>query len=637
LRPRVVFTRTKVQQDVQRILDLYRASGRFAATVDPKVIRLPQNRADLVFEINEGPLTEVRNIRFIGNHEMSDSTLRGVIRTKETAWYRFFSTADTYDPDRLTLDRELLRRFYLKEGFADFRVNSAVAELTADKSAFFITFSLEEGERYKFGKIDIKSTLRGFDPETVKDQIDIEEGDWYDASAVDKAIDVLTDAIGNLGYAFVEVRPRIKRHREEKTIDVSLEIGEGPRIFVERIEISGNVRTVDEVIRREMQLVEGDAYSTAKERKSQKRLEDLDFFESVKVERVPGSEPDKAVINVEVEEKSTGSLGFGVGFSTSEGPLVDVTLRERNLLGRAYDLSLSGTLAASRSQLNLGFTNPYFLDREVAAGFDVFRVSTDQQDSSSFDKTDTGFDLRAGYPITDNLSQNWAYTFKRTEITDVGSSASALIRAQEGNNYLSEVSHSLIYDMRDSRINPTDGYIAGLTNDVAGLGGTTRYLRNVVRAAYYYPITDDFIFHVNGRAGHIFGLGQDVKIQDRFFVGGDRLRGFAAAGIGPRDAATGDALGGEWMYAGTVELRFPLGLPEEFQVSGRLFADAGSVGTVNPSSPTVVDSKNIRASVGVGVSYISPFGPIGVDFGYPVVKDSLDDVENFRINVGTRF
>lgn len=637
LRPRVVFTRTKVQQDVQRILEIYRASGRFAATVDPKVIQLGQNRVDLVYEINEGPLTQVESIRFIGNHAMSDSELRSVIRTKESAWYRFFSNDDTYDPDRLTLDRELLRRFYLGEGYADIKVNSAVAELTPDRRAFFITFSLEEGERYKFGKVDVKSSLKGLDPKQVADEVEPEEGDWYNNRIVDDTVENLSEAVSNKGFAFVEVRPRVNRNRETKQIDVTFDIREGPRIFVERIDITGNVRTVDKVIRREMRLVEGDAFNAAKMRRSRTRIKDLDFFENVDVEQVPGSAPDKAVVTVNVQEKSTGALSFGVGYSTSEGPLLDVGVRERNLLGRAYDLNLNGTLAGARSQINLSFTNPYFLDREIAAGFDVFHIRRNLTSSSGFDTKTTGAGVRAGYPITEYLRQSWGYTFKTIEITNVEPTASTLVRQQEGTNYISEINHSLFYDRRNSKIDPTEGYYLGMTNEVAGLGGTSHFMKNIFRAGQFFPITKDVVFTVSGQAGHIFGFGEDVKIQDRFFVGGDLIRGFSNAGVGPRDITSHDALGGEWMYAGTAELRFPLGLPDEFGIRGRVFADAGSAGTVTPADMNTFDSKSLRASVGFGVSYRSPFGPLGLDVGFPILKDDLDEEELFRINIGTRF
>ena len=637
LRPRVIYTRTKLQNDVKRLLSVYRLNGRFAATVDPKVIQLPQNRVDLVFEISEGSATKIRRIRMVGNREYSDARLREEIRTKESRWWRFLSSDDTYDPDRLTVDRELLRRFYLSNGFADFRVVSDVAELTPNREDFFITFTLEEGPRYEFGKVELDVRLRDLDPDDLWDEVEIESGDWYDSQEVDNTIDRLTNKVGLLGQPFVDVRPRVNRDRDKRTIAVTFELNEGARVFVERIEITGNVRTSEEVIRREFRMVEGDAFNPAKMRRSRQRLNNLNFFEKVDIEQVPGSVPDKTVIKVDVEEKSTGSLSFGIGYSSTTGPLADFSIRERNLLGKGQDLKLGALIAASRSEIDLSFTEPYFLDREIAAGFDLRRVNRDLQDESSFDSRTTGGALRAGYPITENLRQRWKYTLEKKEVTDVASDASNFIQAAEGTTTLSEISHNLSYDRRDSAIRPTDGYIVRLTNDLAGLGGNTRYIRNQLKGIKYYPVLDQWVLSVSGTVGHIFGLGKDVNLLDRFFVGGDSLRGFTNAGIGPRDRTSKDALGGEWKYTASTELSFPVGLPAELGVKGRVFTDIGSAGKIEPSGPTVDDTGSLRASIGTGVTWISPFGPIGLDLGFPLLCEDFDEEETLRVNFGARF
>ena len=343
------------------------------------------------------------------------------------------------------------------------------------------------------------------------------------------------------------------------------------------------------------------------------------------------------MVKVEVEEKSTGSLSVGAGFSTTSGAMGDIGIRERNLLGRGQDLKLNLTIAQRRSQVDLSFTEPYFLDREVAAGFDVFRIAADLQDTSSFDSKTTGISLRAGYPITEHLRQRWKYTVKQSEVTNVDDNASILVQDEEGSRMLSEVSHSLTYDRRDSRISPTEGYFGIMTNDLAGVGGDTRYFRTTLKSGKYYSLMDQWVLGFSGRTGYIFGLGEDVRLSDRFFIGGDDLRGFATHGVGPRDTDTKDALGGEWMYSGTAELAFPLGLPSEFAITGRIFSDVGSSGKISPSGTTVSDTASLRASVGTGISWISPFGPIGVDIGFPVLKESIDETETFRINFGTRF
>ena len=637
LKPRMIYTRAKVQADVKRVLTLYRRHGRFAATVEPKVIQLPQNRIDLVFEIQEGDPTEVRSIRFVGNREFGDGRLREVVRTKESHWYRMLSSDDTYDPDRLTLDRELMRRFYMDKGFADFRVISAIAELTPDRKAFFITFTVEEGNRYELGKVDIDVKLKGIDPEALRSEVDIEQGDWYSAKAVDKTLDNLNLVVGDMGLPFVDVKPRINRDREKRTIDVTYEVAEGPRVFVERIDISGNVRTVDNVIRREFRMVEGDAFNASRLKRSKTRLQNLDFFEKVDVEQIPGSAQDKTIIAVEVAEKSTGSLSLGAGYSTASGPMGDIGIRERNLLGKGYDLKSNFTLAARKSSIDAGFTDPYFLDREVAAGADLYHYTQDLQDTSSYDFAKTGGAVRAGYPITENLRQSWRYSLTETEIKNVASNASTIVKQQEGTSVTSMVTHGLAYDRRDSKVKPTEGYVIKLTNDAAGVGGNTHYLRNRLEGTKYYELYEQWIFSLKGAAGYIVGLGEDVRIADRFFIGGDDLRGFMVGGAGPRDARTGDSVGGEWMYTASAQLGFPLGLPEELGIGGHIFLDAGSAGKADASLAALNDTGSLRAAIGTGITWQSPMGPIGIDFAIPILKEDFDKTESFRFQFGTKF
>lgn len=637
LRPRVVFTRSRVQTDLQRIMDLYRRSGRFSAVVVPKVIQLPQNRVDLVFEIKEGELTEIRKISFVGNKEFDDGDLREIVQTKESAWYRFFSSDDTYDPDRLTFDRELLRRHYLANGYADFRVVSAIAELTPNNKAFFVTFTVEEGKRYKFGKIDVRTALNNVDVKKLRADLPIETGNWYNADEVEAAIGSLTDAVGILGYAFVDIRPRVQRDRDKRTVDVTFTIQEGPRVFVELVNISGNVRTLDEVIRREVLLVEGDAFNTSKLRRSRQRIRNLGFFERVEIENKAGSAPDKTVIDVSVREKSTGEISFGAGFSSTSGVLADASIRERNLLGRGQDLKLGLQVGEKQQLIDLSFTEPYFLNREVSAGFDVFRTVRDLQSESSFDRESLGFALRAGYRVTEALSQSWKYTLREEDITDVPSDASAAIKEQEGEFVTSAIGQTLLYDKRDSRFTPTDGYFVQFENTLAGFGGDSRYLRNEVSSGTFFSLAERWILNIGGGGGYIVGIGDDIRIIDRFFLGGNSLRGFEDSGVGPRDLATQDSVGGNWYYRGTVGLRFPLGLPNEFGLSGRIFTDAGSVGENDSTLASITDTGSLRMSVGTGILWNSPFGPVNIDLAQAILKEDFDQTEIFRFSFGARF
>lgn len=638
LRPRQVFTRTKVQSDVTRLYQVYRRNGRFSVTIEPKVIQLDQNRVNLVFEMQEGEITKVSSIRFVGNERFTDDQLRGEVSTKEEAWYRFISSDDRYDPDRLSFDQELLRRFYLSEGYADFRILSAVAELSNDRDNFFITFTVEEGARYKLGEVKIASQLRHFDASQLDGDVDIESGDWYDADRVQEIVDRLTDSLGDLQYAFVSVRPDINRNREEQTVDVTFEINETPRVFVERIDVNGNVRTLDKVVRRELLLVEGDPFNRSKLARSEQRVRDLNFFETVDVQVKPGSAPDKTIVDIGVAEQSTGEVSIGAGFSTVDGPLADFRIRERNLLGKGQNLALGAVVAGERSQFDLSFTEPHLFDRDLSGGVDLFHITRDLLDESSFSQRRTGGGFQIGYPLSQRWRQTLRYRAERNEITDVQSDASRFIQDQEGVRDTSALSQRLVYTDLDSVTLPTDGLTYWLDAEVTGLGGDSQYVSGRTGAAFYYPIAKNVVFHVLGEAGAIRGYGdQDVVINERYFIGGNTFRGFERAGIGPRDTTTGDALGGNAFYRGTVETSFPFGLPEELGILGHAFTDFGSLFDIDQSGPEIADEASIRASAGLGISWRSPFGPVRVDVGLPFAEEDYDEREIVRFNFGTRF
>jgi outer membrane protein insertion porin family len=638
LRPRVVFTRARVQAAVSRILELYRRNGRYAASVEPVIIELDQNRVDLVFEIEEGPLTRVAGIAFIGNESFSDNTLRGVVETRERAWYRFFGSADTYDPDRLAFDQELLRRFYLARGHVEFAVVSALAELTPEGDRFFITFTLDEGPQYRLGSVDLVSSIRDLEVEEFRGLVTVREGEIYNAERVEEIVQALTERAGQFGFAFADVEPVIDINRDDLTVDLTFRIDEGPRVFVERIEIIGNVRTLDEVIRREFRLAEGDAYNLALLRRSEQRIRALGFFESVAVRTSRGSAPDRVVIVAEVSETSTGELSFGAGFSTADGPLGDIRLSERNLLGRGQSVVANFTISGRRQDIVLSFTEPWFLGREVAAGIDLFRTKTDFQSESNFDEVNTGGTLRASYPLTERLRHGLRYTLREDEIENVGNNASVFIQDEEGTRVTSLVGQTFTYDVRDTRFLPSEGYLLRLDQDVAGLGGDNRFLRHEVRGDYYYAILPDVVLNLAASGGYIFGFGgEDVTLANRFFIGGSTLRGFRTAGIGPRDRDTEDALGGNAYYAGSAEVRFPLGLPEDLRIFGRAFIDAGTLTDIDVNGPNLEDTGNLRVGAGVGFSWLSPLGPLAIDFAQALRKDGRDETETFRISFGTRF
>ena len=637
LKPRIVYTRARVQDDLKRIIEVYRRSGRFAATVEPKVIQLPQNRVDLVFEIKEGSVTGIRQIYFIGNKRFSDSRLRSEVSTQVSRWWNILASRDNYDPDRLVFDREQLRRFYLSHGYADFRVVSAVAELTRDREQFFITFVVDEGPLYEFGSIDIKTELEKIDPELLRDKIKSRAGELYNAKMIDDTVEDLTFAAGEFGYAFVDIRPKINRQKEARKIDIIYQINEGPRVYVEKINIEGNVRTLDRVIRREFRIVEGDAFNTAKLNRSRSRIRGLNFFGNVEITQTPGEAPDRTNINVEVKEKSTGQLSFGVGFSSTESLIADVSIAERNLLGKGQFLRASAQASSLTQQLELSFSEPYFLNRQLAAGFDLFQIRNDYSRFASFNTEQTGFTLSVGAPLSEYAGTRLRYSLRQDKISGAPINASRFIRAALGSNVTSLVGYRYTYQDVDDQLNPHRGFSFTFLQDFAGLGGDVKYVRSEGEAKYFYPLTDEVVGNLSIVSGYIEGIGQPVRLNDRFFKGGRSFRGFQIAGLGPRDQFTRDALGGQAYYIGSAQITFPLGLPEEFGILGNLFTDAGAVAIPIEKGFGVDNSNAPRVSVGFGVAWDSPFGPIRLDFALPIVKEDFDKTESFRFDVGTRF
>ena len=638
LKPRSIYTRPKVQSDLQRILSMYRRAGRFHANISPKLISREQNRVDIVYEIEEGVVSRVANIAFVGNKNFTTPTLKQAIRTKEICWYCFLTDNDKYDPEKLLFDKELLRKFYTTQGYADFKVVSALAELRSDKNDFYITFNLDEGTKYDVGDVVVNSSLKEADKLAIEKVVSTDVGEFYDSETVENSIDSIVAEMGNKGFAFVDVKPKLARDKPNKTIDVIYNVDEGPRVYVEKINITGNLRTLEEVIRREFKLAEGDPFSTTKLSRSEERLNNLGFFEDVSITRDIGSAPDKVIINVAVVEKSTGELSLGAGFSTTDGVLTEFGISEKNLLGRGQNLRFKGLFAAERQQFDIGFTEPYFLNRELSTGFDLFKTTQDLSSESSFNRESVGGRLRAGYTISEHLRHSLHYSYEEVNITDVDATASLFVQQQEGTNVTSLIGHSLIYDRRNNKFDPTEGHFMQFNQDLAGLGGDSKFLRHELRNSYYVPIAPKWTLLLASSVGHVLGLqSEDIRINDRFFVGGRTLRGFDNAGIGPRDLATEDALGGNIFYTTTAELKFPLGLPDELGFSGAIFVDAGSLFDVDATGAGLVDDKSIRASAGIGIAWRSPFGPIRVDFSNAFKKEDYDITESFRFNFGTRF
>ena len=643
LAPRQIFTRSKVRADVARIIELYKRKGRFAASVEPKMVQLDQNRVDIVFEINEGPKSKVQQINILGNEEFSDGKLRGEMVTKQSRFYRFFSSSDTYDPDRLAFDQQKLRQFYLTEGYADFRVISAVAELTPDKRDFIITYVVEEGDRYKFGDVTVESEIRDFTPEFLTSQLPMKSGDFYNAKLVEDTVERLSETAGLFGYAFADIRPEFTRNKETLTMDILFQVAESDRVYVERIDINGNTLTQDKVVRREFRLNEGDAFNSFQVKRSANRIKSLGFFqEDLEIEQKQGSAPDRIILEANVEERATGELQLSAGFSSVENFILQASVRQRNFRGKGQELRASVSYSSFSQSIELGFTEPYLFDRNIAVGADVFRRDlnsfnfVNNNRETTFEQLTTGFQIRAGVPITEYLSASFRYGLSQDDVTLEPSlfftdSNGDGIRGNSpaddcdpiiagrflcdalGSRTTSSVGASLIYDDRDNRIRPTRGQSIVGSVDFAGLGGSVKYIRGRLNASKHWRVLGDFIFTVSGEGGYIHPLENrsstpgdgidDVRLTDRFFLGEPQIRGFDIRGVGPRvvrsstipglDAngnpineivevtngrQTDDAIGGRAYYLGRAELEIPLGSgARELGLRPSIFVDIGAV------------------------------------------------------------
>jgi outer membrane protein insertion porin family len=670
--PRAIFTRARVQEDVRRMIVLYQRAGRFAAQITPQVVEQPQNRVDLIFEISEGPVTGVRRINFIGNEAFSDRQLRGEVVTRESRFWRFFSSNDNYDPDRLEYDRELLREFYTDRGYADFRVVSAVAELTPDQEDFFITYVLEEGNLYRFGDVTVVSEIEALPEEGLRALIPIVSGDLFVQSRIEDGVDRLTFAAGTAGYAFVDIQPRRVVNRENRTVSVEFTIAEGPRVYIERIDVVGNTRTMDHVIRREMQVVEGDAFNRVALDRSRIGIRSLGFFEEVEITELPGSADDRAIVQVNVTEQATGELSFGAGFSSVDAFLLDLSITERNLRGRGQFLRFRISWSARRQIVDIRFTEPRFLGRNIAAGFDLFSTLQDFVSEANFETKSTGGTIQFGFPVTQQASLGLRYTIRQDEVTAfAGATSAILLQDDDDGSYLTSVAgFSLDWDRRDDPTDPSRGFVARFDQDFAGIGGDVKFLQTEVDGAVYRPVLNpNLVASLQGSAGYIDAWGgDDVRINDRFFRGGATFRGFETAGLGPRVVQVdpesgqlfrGDAIGGQFFAIGTVDLSFPLGLPEEYGVKAALFSDFGYLGVldqatkdeivagwqpnVNPQAPLgcptcqLRDDLTLRASAGVSIHWRSPFGPIRFDFSEILAQEEYDKTESFRFSTSTSF
>lgn len=645
---RSVFSQEQVNIDVDRLKQAYKGVGRFNAVVKATVEPLDRNRVNVVFRISEADKTGIARINFVGNKAFGDGRLRNAITTKPTGLLSFLRSDDIYDEARLAADEERLRQFYFNHGYADFEVISSVVDLDEKKNKFFITITVSEGKQYRYGQIGVDVGLLDADPAEFEELLEVKQGKVYDAREVERDIEKLAVAASSKGFAFAQVRPRGELAEGER-INITYAIDQGPRVFIERINIVGNTRTREYVIRREFDFAEGDAFSQTIIDRAERRINNLRLFESVQVTTAQGSSPDRVVINVSVVEQPTGDVSFGVGADLAGGFLTNLSVTERNFLGRGHFLRASVGVGSGNQTYDFSFTEPFFLGRRISAGFDLFRRDSQDQDSRSFDVSNTGGALRVGLPLTEHFQVGIRYTIDQETISGDLTSAPLSVQAAEGETLTSSVTFDLSYNTLDNNQNPTNGIRATISQEFAGIGGDVRFIKTEARIAAYRELNanHEVIGLFRARAGNITGLGEPVRLLDNFFAGPDLVRGFENRGIGPRNQVAGtlgdDALGGSNFFGVTAEVQLPTPfIPRTFGLRTALFADAGSLfGLDNAADEAGAIAGSVdfslRSSVGVGFIWNSPFGPLRGDFAHVISDEAFDDRQFFRIGGGTRF
>ena len=651
LKPRATYSNKKLEQDITNIINAYRSAGRYSVFVEPKIIKLDYNRINLVFEINEGSATEIIDINFIGNINYSDRKLRNVIATTRSTFIdKIWGTGKSYDNQLMEYDKELLKEYYRNKGYVNFKVLNAVAELNSQNDQFLITFTVSEGERYNFGQINITdqtSTKASF---PINDIMLTVRGDVYSQSNIEKSSLAIVDYLRKNGNPFAQVKVLEQINVTDKTIDINYVISDGPQLYIERIDINGNQRTFDYVIRRRLTISEGDALNSTYLNNSIRNIRTLNFFSDVQVNTVQGSAPDRRIIKITVNEKPTGSLIFGAGYSSVSGVLGTISVAEKNLLGKGQNMTLDLNIGGNQSLVNLSFTEPAFLDTPVSAGFDIYGNQSDYSEQSGYKNKQVGAGVRFGFPLSDELRFNVKYSYTNNEVFSVPSTAALSLRQLEGEKSISEVGYNLIYNNLDNFFTPSSGFLIDFSQDIAGLGGDIKYIRSEISGDYYIDFTKDIIGSISLGAGHIFGLDdQDVRISDAFMDPGLILRGFQSRGISPRlkpdDNSTAalsgsneEAIGGNTFISTSAGIKFPIpSITEDYGIKGGLHINAGTLYDSDLDDAIVNESNSIRTSVGASIFWDSPIGPLRFDFTEAINKETYDRTEFFQFSGGTSF
>lgn len=637
----------KLRADTAKIKEIYKRSGRFSVDVKSKVEDQGNNSVKVIFEITEGPKTGIKSIYFAGNANYSDSELRSLIMTKESKWFRFLETNDTYDPERIEYDKYMLAKFYNSVGFADFRVISVTADLLPTKEGFTLTYSVDEGDKYEFGEISLVNKLKNIQDSEVQKFISQKKGEIFNMNAMESIAEKISDYLASHGYPQVEVYPDIKPNSATRLVDVAIVVDQADKIFINKINIEGNLKTEDHVIRRQLKIAEGDIFNRSKIEKGEQNIRNLDYFDKLLIKVAPTSKRDRYDINVDVEEKSTASIGLDLGYNTSGGPFGRISFLERNLLGTGKYLNAGVQVGRKSISYYGGVTDPNFLDKDLTLGVNFFKNQNGRGSGfaggeQNYKLDSMGARITLGYDITDDLSHELEYLIKQDSLSGTLNSTSAFIKEQMGKYTTSAIGHSFTYDRLDSRVLPKNGYVITLSQEFAGVGGNTKYLKHEIDNKYFKSFFENkYTLKLSANAGEIHGMGgKKVRISDRFNLGDYSLRGFSFGGIGPRDKATDEGLGGQKYYTLSTELNFPVGLPEEFNVTGAAFVDAGSLWDVDSKAATEKgfhNDKSMRVAAGFGVIWVTRMAPIRIDWAFPLKKQKYDDVQHFHIKFTTHF
>ncbi len=637
----------KLQSDVNKIKEIYKKSGRFIIDVTTKVEMLKNKGAKVIFNISEGPKTSIRDIYFFGNDNYRENELKSVLFTKESSWLRFFDNADVYDPDRLEYDKELLKGFYTSVGFADFHVISAVAQLSSTKDYFTIIFSIEEGDKYYFGALNLVSNIENINTDDVKKLINIKKGSIYNALLIDKVSENISEYLTNKGYPQINVYSKLDKNLKDNLVNITFIIDKAERVFINRIEVNGNVKTSDKVIRRELKIQEGDIFNRSAIEQWENNLRNLDFFERVRAQIELTKYIDKIDLKADVKEKSTSSIGIDGGYNSGAGPFVGATFTDKNLLGSGRSLDARWSMAKKNVNYVLGISDPYLFDRDLSGGINLFNMVADSDDDQPYNSKIIGTKFQVGYHIFENLTHDIFYDIRQEKTTTSGEVTSFFIKEQLGKFLTSSVGHSLTYEILDSRIIPKNGYKISGTQEYAGVGGDVYFLKHEIEGNIYKSFFKNLLtLKISGETGYIFGVnGKKVKINNRFNLGDYSFRGFAPGGIGPRDINTREGLGGQKYYKISTELLFPLGFPKEVNLNGNVFVDFGSLWSYDKFdknkklfyNKNIFDTSKPRLSTGFGFIWITPIIPIKIDFAWPIVKQKYDKKKFFHFKMATHF